>query len=106
MTTGEDTLQVLRTEVSKLKLRLKELIEENRDLRGICNDSGIHYEEQLAGIDTVWVGSDINKDGYISFPEYERFVQEAHWLAHQEAAAKKLLGEDMHLFDENWREEL
>ena len=65
-----------------------------------------HYEEQLAGIDTVWVGSDLNKDGYISYPEYNRFVQEAHWLAHQEAQAKRLLGEDMHLYDQDWREEL
>ena len=78
----------------------------DENIKKVHDELKAHYEEQLAGIDTVWVGSDINKDGYISFPEYERFVQEAHWLAHQEAAAKKLLGEDMHLFDENWREEL
>ena len=78
----------------------------DENIKKVHDELKAHYEEQLAGLDTVWAGSDINKDGYISYPEYERFVQEAHWLAHQEAAAKKLLGEDMHLFDENWREEL
>ena len=66
----------------------------------------IHYEEQLLGLDTVWSGSDLNDDGYISFPEYDKYVQEAHWLAHQEHLARQVLGDDMHLFDDSWREEL
>lgn len=65
-----------------------------------------HYEEQLLGLESVWSGSDLNDDGYISFPEYDKFVQEAHWLAHQEHVARKVLGDDMHLFDESWRDEL
>lgn len=65
-----------------------------------------HYEEQLEGLDTVWSGCDLNDDGYISYPEYDKYVQEAHWLAHQEHLARQVLGDDMHLFDENWREEL
>ena len=65
-----------------------------------------HYEEQLGGLDTIWGAVDKNKDGYIGFPEYEQYVQEAHWLAHQEKQARDTLGEDMHLFDPDWREEL
>ena len=41
-------IQALRTEVSELNLRLKELGQENRDLREICNEFGIRYEELLA----------------------------------------------------------
>ena len=78
----------------------------HENVNKVHNQLREHYEEQLAGLDTVWTGSDLNNDGHISYPEYDRFVQEAHWLAHQEAVARKVLGEDMHLFDENWREEL
>ena len=42
------TMQALRKEVSELTLRLKELGDENRDLREICNESGIPYMERLA----------------------------------------------------------
>ena len=42
------TMQALREEVSVLTLRLKELGEENRDLREICNERGIPYAERLA----------------------------------------------------------
>ena len=42
------TMQALRKEVSELTLRLKELGEENRDLRELCNERGIQYEERLA----------------------------------------------------------
>ena len=38
----------LLEEMYKLKLRVKELGEENRDLREICNESGIQYQERLA----------------------------------------------------------
>ena len=41
-------LQKLRDEVSALQLRLGELVVENRDLRDICDESGIQYEERLA----------------------------------------------------------
>ena len=44
----EPTLQALRKEMSELKLRLKKLAEENRDLRELCDDNGIQYEERLA----------------------------------------------------------
>ena len=40
--------QALRKEVSELTLRLKELGEENRDLRELCNERGIQYAERLA----------------------------------------------------------
>ena len=48
MTSTDETLQALRTEVSELKLRLKAFDEENRDLREICDESGIDFEERLA----------------------------------------------------------
>ena len=46
--TSEDSLQALREEVSELKLRNKELLEENRDFRELCTANGIQYEERLA----------------------------------------------------------
>ena len=48
MTAEEMTMQALRKEVSELRLRLQELDEENRDLRELCNESGIQYVERLA----------------------------------------------------------
>ena len=48
MTTEEMTMQALRKQVSELTLRLKELGEEHRDLREICNERGIQYAERLA----------------------------------------------------------
>ena len=48
MTAEEMTMQALRKEVSELTLRLKELGEENRDLREICTERGIPYAERLA----------------------------------------------------------
>ena len=48
MISEDVTMQALRKEVSALTLRLKELGEENRDLREICNERGIHYAELLA----------------------------------------------------------
>ena len=48
MEAADQTLQALRKEVSVLTLRLKELGEENRDLREICNESAIQYVERLA----------------------------------------------------------
>ena len=48
MTAEDMTMQALRKEVSELTLRLKELGEENRDLRELCNERGIQYEERLA----------------------------------------------------------
>ena len=48
MTAEDMTMQALRKEVSELRLRLKELDEENRDLRELCNDRGIPYAERLA----------------------------------------------------------
>ena len=48
MTAEETTMQALRKQVSELTLRLKELGEENRDLREICNERGIQYAERLA----------------------------------------------------------
>ena len=48
-TTSTDyTMEEARKEVSALKLRVKELSEENRDLREICNESGVQYEDALA----------------------------------------------------------
>ena len=41
MTAEDMTMQALRKEVSELTLRLKELREENRDLREICSENGI-----------------------------------------------------------------
>ena len=43
MTAEDMTTQALREEVSELTLRLKELGEENRDLREICNENDIRY---------------------------------------------------------------
>ena len=48
MTAEDMTMQALRKEVSELTLRLKELGEENRDLRELCNERGIQYAERLA----------------------------------------------------------
>ena len=48
MTGTDKTLQALRTEVSELKLRVKELSEENRALRDICDENDIQYKEFLA----------------------------------------------------------
>ena len=48
MTVEDKVVQVLRDEVSKLELRVKELSEENRDLRDICDAKGILYEDTLA----------------------------------------------------------
>ena len=48
MTAEDMTMQALRKEVSELTLRLKELGAENRDLRELCNERGIQYEERLA----------------------------------------------------------
>ena len=48
MTAEDMTIQALRKEVSELRLRLKELGEENRDLREICSENGIQYMERLA----------------------------------------------------------
>ena len=47
MISVDTTLQALQAEVSELKLSLKELGEENRVLREICNASGILYEDRL-----------------------------------------------------------
>ena len=41
-------MEEARKEMSALKLRVKELSEENRDLREICNESGVQYEDALA----------------------------------------------------------
>ena len=41
-------VQALMEEVSKLELRVKELDQENRDLRDICDKNQIHYKELLA----------------------------------------------------------
>ena len=41
MTAEDTTMQALRKQVSELTLRLKELGEEHRDLREICNERGI-----------------------------------------------------------------
>ena len=48
MSPGDRILQALQDEVSALKLRVKELGFENRDLRDICDERGIQYEERLA----------------------------------------------------------
>ena len=48
MAAADQTLQALRKEVSDLNVRLKELGEENRDLREICNERGVPYVELLA----------------------------------------------------------
>ena len=48
MTADDMKMQALTKEVSELRVRVKELGEENRDLRELCNDRGIQYEERLA----------------------------------------------------------
>ena len=48
MNAAEHALQALREEVSKLELRVKELSEENRDLREICDEYHIPCKELLA----------------------------------------------------------
>ena len=48
MTSSDQTLLGLQQQVSELQLRVRELCEENCDLRGICNESGVQYEERLA----------------------------------------------------------
>ena len=48
MNSSGTSLEALQEEVSKLTLRLKELDQENRDLRDICIQSGIPYKERLA----------------------------------------------------------
>ena len=48
MTAEDMTMQALRKEVSELTLRLKELGEENHDLRELCNERGIQYDKRLA----------------------------------------------------------
>ena len=48
MTAVDPIVKALQKELSDLKLRLIELGEENRDLRIICNENGIQYEERLS----------------------------------------------------------
>ena len=48
MASADRTLQDLLEEVSSLKLHVKELGEENEDLRDICVRRGIRYEEKLS----------------------------------------------------------
>ena len=48
MSAGDTTLQALQKEVSELNHRVKELGQENRDLRDICDESGVQYEDRLA----------------------------------------------------------
>ena len=48
MTAEDMTMQTLRKEVSELTLRLKELGEENRDLREICDEKAIPLAKRLA----------------------------------------------------------
>ena len=48
MTAKDMTTQQLRKEVSELRLSLKDLGEENRDLRDILHARGIQFEEFLA----------------------------------------------------------
>ena len=48
MASADRTLQDLLEELSSLKLHVKELGEENRELRDICKESGVPYEERLA----------------------------------------------------------
>ena len=42
------SLNVMRKKVSTLRLRVKELGDENRDLRDLCTENGVQYEERLA----------------------------------------------------------
>ena len=48
MAATDNIFQALQDEVSKLKLRMRELDEENSDFRELCNRQGIQYEEWLA----------------------------------------------------------
>ena len=48
MNMATDNVRTLLEEVSKLELRVKELSEENRDLRDCCDKNGIPCEEFLA----------------------------------------------------------
>ena len=43
------TMQALQEKVSKLELRVKELGEENQDLREICNENGVRFEQRATG---------------------------------------------------------
>ena len=47
MTAADEKIQTLEKEVSELKIRVKELAAENRDLRDICTGTGVKYEELL-----------------------------------------------------------
>ena len=48
MATADEMIQALQKEVSDLKLRMKELGEENDDLRELCDRKGIQYKNWLA----------------------------------------------------------
>ena len=48
MTTDDKTTQALRKEISELQILVKELGEENRHLRDICKENGVHFDEGLA----------------------------------------------------------
>ena len=48
MTASDKKVQELLEQVSELKLRLKELRNENSDFRELCNLHGIYYEDWLA----------------------------------------------------------
>ena len=48
MAVAKKTKKSLQDEVSELMLRVEELSVENQDLREICDENGIEYEEWLA----------------------------------------------------------
>ena len=48
MAAADKRIQDLQKEVSELKLRTKELSDENKDLRELCNRNGIRHEDWLA----------------------------------------------------------
>ena len=48
MTAEDMTMEALREELSRLEIRVKELGTENRDLREICDENGVDYDERLA----------------------------------------------------------
>ena len=48
MTRADKRIQELLKKVSDLKLRMKELGDENNDLRELCNQKGIQWEDWLA----------------------------------------------------------
>ena len=48
MASTDTTIEALQDQLSKLTLRVKELSEENQDLRDICDERGIEYKERLA----------------------------------------------------------